>query len=399
MPGGQAYGSLPKGTGTTALPSRKVILHGGLVNGATLQLVADTAAITNGPAELRKLLLIVGVGTLIVTGIVLIVTIRFALRPLDIMASLARSIALGNRGGRLSPTRTDTELGRTAEAFDDMVDALEGAEKQARIAEFQAKRAEAAARRSEERTRRFVADAAHELRTPIAGVQAVAEAVFQLPQDGDVGERERLQLLLVRESRRAGHLVDDLLDLARIDAGVDLNIGPVALHALAEADADRTRLLAPELTVAVSGLEVTVPADHKRITQILANLMDNARQATPKDGQIDLTVRMQGKFGEIEVMDSGTGVPEADRERIFDRLVRLDAARDRRSGGSGLGLAIARGFARAHGGNLTCVAPPPGRTGAVFRLLLPMGDNSVARTEPLVIGRGVTHLDGRKGAI
>ena len=112
-------------------------------------------------------------------------------------------------------------MGRTAAAFDDMLDALEGAEHQARLAE-------GAARASAERTKRFVADAAHELRTPIAGVQAAAEAVLQQPADAAAADRERLQLLLVRESRRAGQLVNDLLDLARIDAGVELTRVPTA---------------------------------------------------------------------------------------------------------------------------------------------------------------------------
>lgn len=386
---GAIAGSLPKsgplGGGKVDTKSLRLTSRNPTLNGAELTLAAETTVITNDKAQLRRLLLLAGVITLVVTGVALVMTIRFALKPLDVMAGLARSIAQGNRGRRLSPTRTDTELGRTAEAFDEMLDALEGAEKQARIAEAQARQAEAAARRSEERTRRFVADAAHELRTPIAGVQAVAEAVLQQPQDGDPAERERLHLLLVRESRRAGHLVDDLLDLARIDAGVDLNLDRVDLRALADADAERTRLLAPELTVEVHGTPVTVQADQARVTQIMANLMDNARQAAPKDGRISITVRRSGSFGEVIIADDGPGVPEADRERIFDRLVRLDDARDRRSGGSGLGLAIARGFARAHGGDLVCVPPPPDVTGAVFRLLLPIGDDPATRTQPLVV--------------
>src|SRR5207248_6130807 len=115
--------------------------------------------------------------------------------------------------------------------------------------------------------------------------------------------------------------------------------------------------------------------------QILANLLDNARQATPPDGRIRIRLGVSGRYARIQVADTGHGVPAADRERIFDRLVRLDQARDRRSGGSGLGLAIARGFARAHGGELSCEAPPPGRGGAVFRLVLPIGGGPVAASD------------------
>jgi signal transduction histidine kinase len=370
---GQTYGSLP-GTSDNVKQATIRLVSRGAVNGARLTLVVATSAIQQAQAQLRGVLLLVGLVALAVTGIVLVVAIRVALRPLAVMTGLARSIAGGGRGRRLAPTDPDTELGRTAAAFDDMVDALEGAERQARAAE-------AGSRASEERTRRFVADAAHELRTPIAGVQAAAEAVLQQSSSASQEERDRLHLLLVRESRRAGQLVNDLLDLARIDAGIELTMAPVDLGALADAQAERIRVLAPELTVRVDGAGLTVWADEARITQIVANLLDNARKATGPDGHIGVWLRQLGTFAELLVTDDGQGVPAADRERIFDRLVRLDNARDRRFGGSGLGLPIARGFARAHGGDLTCVPPPPADRGAVFRLLLPIRVDPAAATE------------------
>jgi signal transduction histidine kinase len=181
-------------------------------------------------------------------------------------------------------------------------------------------------------------------------------------------------LLLVRESRRAGRLVDDLLALARIDAGLDLQHEPVDLRHLADAEADRTRVLAPELAVAVDGPSVVVPGDPQRLAQVLANLMNNARQACGGRGHITLSVGVAGGFAHLVVADDGPGVPENERERIFDRLVRLDEARASASGGSGLGLPIARGICRAHGGDLCCEAPPPGHRGAVFRITLPLPD-------------------------
>jgi signal transduction histidine kinase len=277
------------------------------------------------------------------------------------MTGLARSITRGDRGRRLAPSRTDTELGRTAAAFDAMLDELEGAE--------------AAARASEARTRQFVADAAHELRTPLAGVQAVAEAAIApgLPLE----ERERLHLLLLRETRRAGRLVDDLLVLARLDAGIELRREPVDVLELAEVEAERVRLLAPDRTVEVSGEPATVSGDAARLGQVLANLLDNARRYSGADGRIDVSVTANG-WVTVLVADSGPGVPPEDRERIFDRLVRLDQARTESGtpdGGAGLGLAIARGFARAHGGDLRCVEPADGK-GAAFVLTLPRADQS-----------------------
>ncbi|WP_199441464.1 sensor histidine kinase [Umezawaea beigongshangensis] len=325
-----------------------------LQDGSTIRLFADTSVITAAQVRLRRLLVLAGCGALAVATLALVLVQRRALAPLDAMTTLARSISSGDRGRRLDPARTDDELGRTAAAFDDMLDSLEGAE--------------TSALESEERTKRFVADAAHELRTPIAGVQAVAEALVQAAPE----ERERLNLLLVREARRAGRLVDDLLALARIDAGLELQRETVDLLALAEAEVIRTGLLAPELDVRSEGEQALVHGDPQRLAQVLANLADNARQAVGPTGRVRLWAGQSGAWAELVVTDDGPGVPETDRERIFDRLVRLDDARDRRSGGSGLGLPIARGVVRAHGGELTAEAPAPGEPGAVFRLTLPL---------------------------
>ncbi|MFI9817308.1 ATP-binding protein [Saccharothrix variisporea] len=304
-----------------------------LPDGSQLTLWAESSVITETQARLRRLLLLVGFGALGVTAVALVWVVRRALAPLDAMTTLARSIASGDRGHRLNPSRTDNELGRAAAAFDDMLDSLEG---------------------SEERTKRFVADAAHELRTPIAGVQAVSEALMQT---GSAEDRERLNLLLVRESRRAGRLVDDLLALARIEAGLELHRERVDLLALAEAEVGRTRLVAPDFDIAASGTSAHVWGDPQRLAQVLANLADNARQATGPSGVVRLHVWSTGGYALLAVADDGPGVPPEERERIFDRLVRLDEARDRRSGGSGLGLPIARGVVRAHGGELTCIEP------------------------------------------
>lgn len=312
-----------------------------VVQGVKVTIDADYGALSRAQLRLRKLLLLLGLGAVVLVGAMLFFAVRRALAPLDAMTSLAQAIARGHRGGRLNPSRTDTELGRTAAAFDGMLDFLEGAE---------------------QRTRRFVADAAHELRTPITGVQAVAEALVQAPVDSP--DRDQMSFLLVREARRAGRLVDDLLALAQLDAGVEMQRESVDLLALAEAEVARTRFVAPDFDIAVEGVSVVVAGDGQRLAQVLANLVDNARQATGASGAVRIRVDMTG----FTVSDDGPGVPEGERERIFDRLVRLDDARDRRSGGSGLGLAIARGVVRAHGGELTC---EPSARGAVFRVVLP----------------------------
>jgi signal transduction histidine kinase len=331
-------------------PRDDQVLRQPLADGSQLTLVASGGPVSDARELLRRTLFVLSLAALAVAGIVTLLTTRVALAPLDAMTALARSITGGDRGRRLAPARSDTELGRTAAAFDAMLDELEGAE--------------ATARASEARTRRFVADAAHELRTPVAGVQAVAEAALApgMPPD----ERERLHLLLLRESRRAGRLVDDLLVLARLDAGLELRREPVDLLELARSEAERARLLAPGQTVEVTGDPVTVAGDASRLAQVLGNLLDNARRHAG-GGPVAVTVS-GGDPATVLVTDAGPGVPPADRERIFDRLVRLDEARGG-DGGAGLGLAIARGIARAHGGDLRCVEPPTGR-GAAFELVL-----------------------------
>jgi two-component system, OmpR family, sensor kinase len=332
------------------------------VDGANLTLAVDTALVSDARRTLRRVLMITAVIALVVSAALVAAAVRLALRPLDSIAALAKTVSQGNRGYRLAPTRTDTELGQTAQAFDEMLDELEGAETRAQQAE--------------ERTRAFLADAAHELRTPIAGVQAAAETLLHHDDQLDHDERQHLQALLVREAERAGALISDLLTAARLDAGIDLDLAPVSLRTLAHSEIDRVRLLHPETAVTMSGPEVIARADAARVSSILRNVIDNAVRAAGPEGQVHLVVRERDQFAIAEIWDSGPGVPPSQRERIFERLVRLDHGRAGDAGGSGLGLAIARGYARAHGGDLTC--EDPRGSGAMFRLVLPLEPRQVA---------------------
>ncbi|WP_084522874.1 sensor histidine kinase [Nocardia inohanensis] len=357
---GRAYGSLTRahledGTAKT----RTARLSGsGQVNDAKLTLEVDTPLLSRLRSRLGFVLILATTTALAVIAAALWLGLRRALRPLDTMTLLARDIARGRRGTRLQPARTDTELGRTAAAFDEMLDALEGAE--------------ARARDSEQRIRTFVGDAAHELRTPIAGIRALAEAAVQQPADANPEDRQRIHLLLAREAQRAGRLVDDLLDLARIDAGLRLRRERVDLAELVGAELEQQRILHPDIDFQLTGRSEPIAADPARVAQILANLLGNAAQAIRGSGAITVRLRSDDEDAVVTVTDNGPGVPAEDRERIFDRLVRLDPARENRPGGSGLGLPIARGLARAHGGELTCAARSDGGKGAVFTLRLPV---------------------------
>jgi signal transduction histidine kinase len=331
----------------------------GRVDGARLTVSVDIGLVRGAQQRLRRTLLLGSLIALAVSALLVLLVVRIALRPLDDVAGLARSITSGGRGGRLRPDRTDTEIGQTAQALDEMLDELEGAEFRARQAE--------------ESSRRFLADAAHELRTPIAGIQAAAETLLHNGSTIDAAQRERLEVLLIREARRAGTLVSDLLATARLDAGVKLELTPTSLAALAGTEVDRARLLHPNAQVDLLGPDVVVSCDPDRIGGVLRNLLDNALRAAGPSGRVNVGLAADPSWACVDVADSGPGVPPADRERIFERLVRLDTARGDASrpetgGGSGLGLAIARGYARAHGGDLVCLDSPGG---AVFRLTLP----------------------------
>ncbi len=353
-----------------------VLVHP-LATGGRVILVADTTEATETLRRLRHLMVGAGLVTLIVAAVLLVAASRATLAPLNRLAELARDITTGDRGRRLRPDRAGTELGRAASAFDDMLDALEDSETRAQHAAELARRAEAD-------VRRFLADAAHELRTPIAGIQAAAEQIIS-NVDPDTAEpaaqrQHRRATLLLAEARRATRLVTDMLELSYIDAGLPLELKETDLAGIVNTEVDRAALLAPQLNIDRTGL-TTLPfrADPTRVAQMLSNLLDNARRYTPPGGHI--TVDVQRSTGVVEatgqrcdgvqvtVTDTGAGIPAADRERIFDRLVRLDSSRGRDRGGAGLGLPIARALACAHGGDLMCL---PYDGGASFRLVLPI---------------------------
>jgi len=358
---GTEFGT-PIATGATVKTTTLTLNAPTRVDGAQLTLAVDTSIVSGARRTLRRVLLITGLIALLVSAALVAAAVRLALRPLNSMAALAKTVSQGNRGNRLAPTRTDTEIGQTAQAFDEMLDELEGAE--------------ARAQQAEESTRAFLADAAHELRTPIAGVQAAAETLLHHDDQLDRAERQHLEVLLIREAERAGALISDLLAAARLDAGIDLDLAPVSLRTLVHSEIDRVRLVHPEATVTMSGPEVIARADAAKVSSILRNVIDNAMRAAGPQGKVHVVVREQDQTAVAEIWDSGPGVPPSERERIFERLVRLDHDRANDAGGSGLGLAIARGYARAHGGDLTC--EDPRGIGAMFRLILPLEPRQAA---------------------
>ncbi len=231
-------------------------------------------------------------------------------------------------------------------------------------------RALAPIRRNLEAQRRFVADASHELRTPIAVVQGSADVLLRHPERSLAEEREVVEGIR-DEAARMGALVRDLLDLGTVDQ-VPLTTQPVELRAIAveAARAIEPQAQAAAVTLAVApGAPVRAPGDAAMLSQVVRILLDNAIKHTGPGTTVRVSVAAAGRTAELRIADDGPGIPAADRARVFERFARLDTARARATGGSGLGLAIARAIVDRHAGSLALEAP--GEPGASFLMRLP----------------------------
>ncbi|MEV5577327.1 sensor histidine kinase [Streptomyces parvus] len=276
----------------------------------------------------------------VVAGVTWLVT-RRALRPVEgIRQEMAAITASEDLARRVPEPGSRDEIAALARTTNETLTVLEA---------------------SVERQRRFVADASHELRSPIASLRTqleVAEAhpeLLDLP--GAVADTVRLQVLAA-----------DLLLLARLDAGEKPGGGTVELGALVREEVSQRT--GDRIAVAVEAPEggaFEVNGSRGQLSRVIGNLLDNAQRHA--DGSVAVSVAADGRGVRVEVRDDGAGVPEDERERIFERFVRLDDARSRDDGGAGLGLAIARDVASRHGGTLTVHRAAEG--GAAFRLWLP----------------------------
>jgi two-component system OmpR family sensor kinase len=292
--------------------------------------------------------------------------VRASLAPLREIESTAAAIAGGDFSRRIDHAARNTEVGRLAEALDTMLASIEAA--------YRARAdGEARAVRSEERMRRFIADASHELRTPLTSVRGLAE--FGLQQGAAASQEELLRLmgLIAGEAGRMSRLVDDLLLLARFDAGRALERRPVDLASIAAEAVQQARIVTAGRPVTLEAAEpVIVDGDRERLRQVIDNLIGNALQHTPPGTPVAVTVSGELDRGRLTVADQGPGLTRDQAAHVFERFYRTDAARTRARGGTGLGLAIAASLAAAHGGELT-VDTEPGH-GAAFRLRLPLAE-------------------------
>lgn len=302
--------------------------------GAPLE-TADSAVADARRAMLLGLLPVLAV----VAGVTWLVT-RRALRPVEAIRRELAEIMHGDLSRRVPEPAARDEIARLAATTNDTLAALE---------------------QSADRQRRFIADAAHELRSPIASLRAQLEVAQAHPDllelDGVIGDTVRLE-----------HLATDLLLLARLDAGEKPRSGLVNLTALLADELSRRAGDRVPVETALPAEPVPVTGSSTQLARVLGNLVDNAQRHTATMVRVSLD-RVDGA-AVLVVADDGAGVPEADRERIFQRFVRLDEARSRDDGGAGLGLAIVRDVVDRHGGSIRVENGVPG--GARFVVTIPL---------------------------
>jgi signal transduction histidine kinase len=308
--------------------------------GRSLELVEDsTDAVTNILlVAVPLLLLVVGGATWWLTG--------RALSPVEAIGAEVEQITGSDLSRRVPVPASGDEIARLAETMNSMLGRVQAAR---------------------DRQLRFVSDASHELRSPVASIRQQAEVALARPEQTGTGQLARSVLA---EDERMQALVDNLLWLARADEGaLRLQTRPLDLDDLVLEEGARLRALSG-LTIDSSGVGGgRVAGDGTALRQLLRNLTDNA--ARHARTRIALSVGEDGADGVLlAVEDDGAGIAEADRERIFERFERLDGARARDAGGSGLGLAIASEIVKAHGGSIRATEGRLG--GARFEVRLPL---------------------------
>ena len=301
-------------------------------------LAATPVSAVDDPLRLVRGALLVGLPLLLLASAAGVwLTVGRTLRPVEQLRAGAEAVTAADPSRRLPVPAAEDEVRRLAETLNGMLDRLEA---------------------GGARQRAFVADAAHELRSPLAALRTVLEVALVHP-DPD-GPEPTLRTAL-EEVLRMARLVDDLLLLARLDAGVQRRVQEVDL-------AQVVRDLVPD-DVLLDLAPARVRADPDALGRVVRNLVDNARRHATRTVSVTVTPAV-----ELLVDDDGPGVPEADRDRVFDRFHRLDSPRTRDAGGTGLGLAIVRELVATAGGTVTVDASPAG--GARLRVRLPAAEQS-----------------------
>lgn len=330
-----------------------------LPNGAGSVVAAQSLGDLNQTVDrLGLFFLLIGLLLLALITLATRLVIRIGMRPLKDVEATAGEIAGGNLSVRMPDANPDTEVGRLVTALNAMLSRIEGS--------F------AARVESEDRLRRFVADASHELRTPITAIRGFSELYRQGAVQGEQPTKD-LVARIEGESVRMSTLVEDLLLLARLDEERQMEMKPINLVDVVDAAISSARVSSPnhKIEFIKPSHEIFILGDAPRVHQVIANLLANAGVHTPVGSQITLTISQDVLGVAVTVSDNGPGLSEDAQSKIFQRFYRADPSRARVDGeGSGLGLSIVDAVMRAHGGSVS-VQSIPGQ-GAKFTLFFPV---------------------------
>ena len=317
-----------------------------LADGKTLIVGQSLRRVEETRQQLAAVLILGSLAAIAAAVIVAWWLVRAGLRPLRRVEASAAAITDSELDLRVPGADQPTEVGNLAAALNAMLDRLQlsSEEREQTLEELRA---------SESRMRRFVADASHELRTPIAATAAYAE-LFEHGARDRPEDLDRAMSGIRRETDRMAGLVDDLLLLARLDEHRPLTEEPVDLTEVVFAAIDAAKTVEPSRPIRVRiGEVVSVRGDAGRLRQVVDNLLANVRAHTPADTGFDIELTTDGAEAVLTVTDAGPGVDPDDLAHLFDRFYRVDDARTRSTGGSGLGLAIVEAIVRAHHGTIT----------------------------------------------
>lgn len=336
-----------------------------LNDGVVVVRAAPLGDVATATRSLIRALLLVGGGVLLLGGAATWWTVHRALRPVDEMVETAETIAAGDLTSRVPQTATTSELTRLGIALNEMLTHIE--------------QAVAKERAGQERLRQFVADASHELRTPVAAISGYAE----LHRAGGLdtsAEAENAWSRIERESGRMSILIEELLTLARLGETQPLDTQPVDLVEVARDAAADHATIDPTRPVELTGDDqATVNGDKERLHQVISNLLANVRAHTPDGTTTRLEITSSDESIELVVTDNGPGIPESALAHVFDRFYRADPSRSRHTGGSGLGLAIVDAIVTAHGGTVN--ASNANSEGARITVTLPRADVSIVASD------------------
>lgn len=330
-----------------------------LPNGAGSVVAAQSLGDLNRTVDrLGLLFLLIGLLLLTLITVATRLVIRIGMRPLKDVEATAGEIAGGNLSVRMPDANPDTEVGRLVTALNAMLSRIEGS--------F------AARVESEDRLRRFVADASHELRTPITAIRGFSELYRQGAVQGEQPTKD-LVARIEGESVRMSTLVENLLLLARLDEERQMEMKPINLVDIVDAAVSSARVSNPHHKIELEkpSHEIFILGDAPRVHQVIANLLANAGVHTPMGSQVALTISQEALGVAVAVSDNGPGLSPEAQNKIFQRFYRADPSRARVDGeGSGLGLSIVDAVMRAHGGSVS-VQSEPGN-GAKFTLFFPL---------------------------